>query len=295
MHGAGNDYVLLDARDQDHDWPSIARAMCDRHYGVGADGLLLVAPSKVADIRMRMLNPDGSEAEMCGNGIRCFAKYVLERDIVSVSNGLLRVETGAGVMDIQPFRDANGTIGRARVSMGVPRFHADDIPVRLPEGERGLRLDITSLDISDGIQAERIVAGYPVEVAGQTFNLTCVSMGNPHAVAFLDGPVEDVPLDKLGPLMEHHPMFPQRVNFHLVNVLGTDWLKVRSWERGAGLTLACGTGAAAIQAAARLLRLTDETVAVEMPGGMLSVTWPGQGPVYMEGPAEEVYEGEWKG
>ncbi len=295
MHGSGNDYVLLDARDQEQDWPSLARAMCDRHYGVGCDGLLLVAPSKVADIRMRMLNPDGSEAEMCGNGIRCFAKYVLERDIVSPSNGQLRVETGAGVLDVQPFRDTNGTIGRARVSMGEPRFHADDIPVRLPEGERGLRLDITALDISDGIEAERMVAGYPVEVAGQTFNVTCVSMGNPHAIAFLEGPVDDVSLDHLGPLMEHHPLFPKRVNFSVVNVQGSDWLKARTWERGAGLTLACGTAACAIQAAARLLRLTDETVAVEMPGGILSVTWPGQGPVYMEGPAEEVYEGEWKG
>jgi len=295
MHGSGNDYVLLDARSQQQDWPSLARAMCDRHYGVGADGLLLVTQSGVADIRMRMLNPDGSEAEMCGNGIRCFTKYVLERDIVSPSNGQLRVETGTGVLEVQPFRDTNGTIGRARVSMGEPRFHADDIPVRLPEGESGLRLDISALDISDGIEAERIVVGYPVEVAGQTFNITCVSMGNPHAVVFLDGPVDDVPLDQLGPLMEHHSLFPQRVNFHVVNVQGTDWLKARSWERGAGLTLACGTGACAIQAAARLLRLTDETVAVEMPGGMLSVTWPGQGPVYMEGPAIEVYEGEWAG
>ena len=295
MHGAGNDYVLLDARYGELDWGPLARAMCDRHYGVGADGLLLVEPSEAADIRMRMFNPDGSEAEMCGNGIRCFAKYVVERSIVSPGNGSLRIETGAGILEAVPFADGEGRISRARVAMGEPRFHAEEIPVRIPEGEKGLQLDITNdvLDIS--VDTSRIVAGYPVEVEGRTFRLTCVSMGNPHAVVFLDEDVDQVPLHLVGPVMEHHSMFPQRVNFHVANVQGRDRVNARSWERGAGLTLACGTGACAVQATARLLGLTDESVELHMPGGVLEVTWQGRGPVYMEGPVSEVFEGEWKG
>ncbi len=298
MHGAGNDYVVLDARDQDRDWPETAREMCDRHYGVGSDGLLLVAPSAVGDIRMRMLNPDGSEAEMCGNGIRCFTKYVVERGIVMPKKGVMRVETGNGVLDVTPITNGKGKVARARVSMGVPRFRADDVPVRLPD--RGVditlsRLDITTspVDIS-ATDMKDMVVGYPVKVEGQEFKITCVSMGNPHAVAFIEQPVDDVPLHVVGPLMEHHAMFPRRVNFHVVNVLNRGRLKARTWERGAGLTLACGTGACAIQAAARLLGLTDSKVALQMPGGVLEVTWEGRGPVYMEGPVEEVFEGEWR-
>ena len=295
MHGAGNDYVLLDARNQERDWPAVARDMCDRHYGVGADGLLLVAPSAVASTRMRMLNPDGSEAEMCGNGIRCFTKYVVERRIVPPGNGLLRVETGAGVLDVVPFINGDGCVTGARVAMGEPRFHAEEISVRIPEGEKGLQLDITISGLDISVDPDRLVAGYPVEIEGHIFRITCVSMGNPHAVAFLDSPVEEMPLHRVGPLMEHHPMFPQRVNFSIVNVRGRDRLQARTWERGAGLTLACGTGACAIQAAARLLGLTGDTAQIQMPGGVLTVTWPGHGQVYLEGPAEELFEGEWKG
>ena len=295
MHGAGNDYVLLDVREEDRDWPLLAREMCDRHYGIGSDGLLLVAPSEAADIRMRMFNPDGSEAEMCGNGIRCVAKYVVERRIASLSDGVLRVETGAGILDVVPLADGDGRVTRARVAMGEPRFHADVIPVCIPEGEKGLQLDITTKRLDISVDTAYLVAGYPIEVEGHTFRITCVSMGSPHAVAFLDDPVDQVPLHVVGPLMEHHPLFPRRVNFHLVNVQGHDMLKARTWERGAGLTLACGTGACAIQAAARLLGLTDEGVELQMPGGVLNVTWPGQGPVYLEGAVEEVFEGEWRG
>ena len=296
MHGAGNDYVLMDARGQERDWAALALAVCDRHYGVGSDGLLLVVPSsEAADIRMRMLNPDGSEAEMCGNGIRCFAKYVVERGIVSPENGALRVETGAGVLEVAPYVDGDGLVTRAGVSMGEPRFHAEEIPVRIPEGEKGLQLDIMLDQLDISVDPAGLVAGYPMEVEGQIFSITGVSMGNPHAVAFVEEPVDRVPLHLLGPLIEHHPLFPQRVNFHIVNVHGRDRLQARTWERGAGLTLACGTGACAIHAAARLLGLADERVELQMPGGVLTVTWPGHGPVYMEGPAEEVFEGEWKG
>ncbi|MFH1140597.1 MAG: diaminopimelate epimerase [Chloroflexota bacterium] len=294
MHGAGNDYVVLDARGQECDWSKLARDMCDRHYGIGADGLLLVAPSSVADIRMRMFNPDGSEAEMCGNGIRCFAKYVVERGIVSLVGRALRVETGNGVLEVVPLTDGQGRVTRARVSMGEPRFGADEIPACLPQGEKGLQLDITIRPLDINKRALDIIAGYPVNVDGHSFRITCVSMGNPHAVAFVEQPVEEVPLQVVGPLMEHHPMFPKRVNFHVVNVVDRGRLRARTWERGAGLTLACGTGACAVQAASRLLGLTDTRVELEMPGGALEVTWEGRGPVYLEGPVEEVFEGEWK-
>jgi diaminopimelate epimerase len=296
MHGAGNDYVVVDARDQSGDWPALAQEMCDRHYGVGADGLLLLTRSSLADARMRMFNPDGSEAEMCGNGIRCFAKYVVERSIADSGVRQLRVETGAGILDVLPLSDGDGRITRARVAMGEPRFRAAEVPVRIPEGEKGLRIDITQsqLDIIN-ITSRDIVAGYPVIVGGYSFRITCVSMGNPHAVAFVDAPVDEVPLELVGPLVENHSLFPDRVNFHIVNVLGRNSLRARTWERGAGLTLACGTGACAIQTVSRLLILTDGTVEVEMPGGVLTVTWSGQGPVYLEGPMEEVFEGEWGG
>jgi diaminopimelate epimerase len=296
MHGAGNDYVLLDGRDQKQDWSALARDLCDRHFGVGADGLLLVAPSTEADIRMRMWNPDGSEAEMCGNGIRCFAKYVVEREIMSSPFGAMRIETNNGILNVTPMSDGNGRVTHARVDMGQPQFHATEIPVAIPTGESGLQLDISSLalNIIDGIMPEQLVVNYPVEVRGETFRITCVSVGNPHAVAFIDRDVDQVPLERIGPVMENHSLFPKRVNFHVVNVEGRGRLKARTWERGAGQTLACGTGACAIQAAARLLRLTDESVKMQMPGGELIITWLGRGPVYMEGPTVEVFEGEWE-
>ena len=293
MHGAGNDYVVLDSRNEDKDWSALAVEMCDRHFGVGADGLLLLEPSAVGDVRMRMFNPDGSQAEMCGNGIRCFAKYVLDRDLVSLNGAPLNVETASGLLEVAPLKDGSGRISRARVAMGEPRFNAPDIPVQLPAGENGRQLDMTSVDITSGIVPEQLVVEYAVELTGETIEITCVSMGNPHAVAFIDRPVDEVELDRLGPLMEHHPIFPRRVNFHVVNVEGRSRLRARTWERGAGLTLACGTGACAIQAAARLLRLTDDQVTLEMPGGELVITWQGRGPVYMEGPAMQVFEGEW--
>ena len=290
MHGAGNDYVVMDARNQTQDWPEVAKKISDRHFGIGSDGIILVAPSDVADVRMRMFNPDGSEAEMCGNGIRCFTKYVVERRIVSKS-GPLRIETGAGILEVTPIV-TNGKVTRARVSMGEPRFRAEEVPVAIPTGQKSFHLDPKQLDIRT-VPTETLVAGYPITVDGRTFKVTCASMGNPHAVAFIDEPVDSFPLETIGPKVERHPIFPRRVNFHVVNVQGRDKLKARTWERGAGITLACGTGACAIQAVARLLGLTDDTVQLAMPGGILTIAWPGHGPVIMEGPVEEVFEGEW--
>ena len=277
MHGAGNDYVLVDARQLEHDWPTLARATCDRHMGVGADGVLLVLPSDCADVRMRMLNPDGSEAEMCGNGIRCLAKYVLEREIAEAGADGLRVETLTGVRLIEPTWHG-GRVERARVAMGEPELRPERVPV------------VVSDDLAGGPALD-----YPLDVDGVLLNLTFVSMGNPHAVAFIDTPVADFPLDRIGPQVERHRIFPNKVNFSIVNVRSTGGVVARVWERGAGETLACGTGACAIAVAARLHGFTGEDVDITLPGGALTISWDGEGQVYLEGPATEVFEGDWLG
>ena len=272
MHGAGNDYVYIDARDREMDWPALSIAMSDRHKGVGSDGIILLLPSDKADLRMMMFNSDGSEGGMCGNGIRCLVRYALDRDAVPAATTTVTVETASGVLDVMPII-ADGKLVRARVRMGEPRFRPEEIPVSVPGQER--------------------VIDYPLEVGGRTFSISCVSMGNPHAVAFLEEPVDDVPLHEIGPLVEHHPMFPRRVNFEIVNVLDSTRVRARVWERGSGLTMACGTGACAIAVAAHLHNYVDDEVTVELPGGELSVTWRGQGDAILEGPVEEVFEGEW--
>ncbi|MDE3078192.1 MAG: diaminopimelate epimerase, partial [Chloroflexota bacterium] len=260
MHGAGNDFVLVDGRNGlQVDWPELARRMCDRHFGVGSDGLLLVLPSHRADFRMDMWNPDGSAAEMCGNGIRCFARYLL--DGPARGRQELSVETGAGVLTVR----ARGSTGWLQVSMGGPVLDGRDIPVDSDENPV-LHLALPELG----------------------FEVACVSMGNPHAVCFVPD-VDAVDLEHVGPLVERHRLFPQRVNFHVCQVVGLGELKMRSWERGAGLTLACGTGASATAVAARLLNLTDSTMTIHVPGGRLELEWDGQGEVYMTGPAAYVF------
>ncbi|MBM3948404.1 MAG: diaminopimelate epimerase [SAR202 cluster bacterium] len=272
MHGAGNDYLYVDGRTAKTDWPKLAVKMSDRHFGAGSDGLILALPSSKADLRMQMFNADGSEGEMCGNGIRCLVSFALEKGIIPRKDKPVSVETLAGVLEVTPIYQ-NGTMSRARVSMGVPRFEAKDIPVNLPGESR--------------------VVNYPLTVDGHTFKISCASMGNPHAVAFLDSPVDKLPLDKLGPLVEHHPMFPKRVNFEVVNVLSPSHLKVRVWERGSGITLACGTGACAVAAVARTQGRAGDDVTLSLPGGDLQVHWQGSGPVILEGPVEKIFEGEW--
>ncbi len=275
MHGAGNDYVLMDARNLEEDWAGLARAMCDRHVGVGADGMLLVLPSGEAEVRMRMLNPDGSEAEMCGNGIRCLAKYVLEREIAEVGREALSVETMNGVRLIEPMW-RGGYVERARVAMGEPELRPERVPVTVSD------------DMAGGP-----VLDFPLDVGGVLLDLTFVGMGNPHAVAFIDTPVSEFPLERIGPQVEHHRIFPNKVNFSVVNVGTGGAVVARVWERGAGETLACGTGACAIAVAARLHGFTGEDVDITLPGGALTVSWDGSGEVYLEGPAEEVFEGVW--
>ena len=277
MHGAGNDYVYVDARSQEQDWPELARRMSDRHFGVGSDGLILIKGSDVADLRMSMFNADGSEAEMCGNGIRCFVKYVVDRSIVSGSNGSVSVETLAGIRNIIPISEY-GTVTGARVSMGPPILTPDEVPVKLDSaGEYG-----------SGPALE-----YPFEMDGYDLPLSFVSMGNPHAVTFIDTSVAEFPLLTVGPKVETHPIFPRRVNFEIVNVDNPTHLTARVWERGSGETLACGTGACGIAVASILGGHSDNTVSITLPGGTLKVDWDGQGEVYLEGPAEEVFSGEW--
>ena len=295
LQGAGNDYLYVDGLRERRDWPELARRMSDRHFGAGADGLIVVAPSAVADARMRMFNADGSEGEMCGNGIRCFAKFVLERGLVEADPVALRVETNAGVLVVEPRWAGDRVIG-ARVNMGEPILRAVDVPVDPaaldPSDYAALDGGLAeSLDVAPG----DLAFDAPLAVDGAAFAVTAVSMGNPHIAAFIGEPVAGVPLDRLGPLVERHAAFPRRVNFHIVNVAARDRLVSRTWERGSGLTLACGTGASAMAVAARLHGLVGDEVRVEVPGGELTITWPGGGPVFMEGDAVEVYSGEWPG
>ncbi|MBI4506577.1 MAG: diaminopimelate epimerase [Chloroflexi bacterium] len=271
MHGLGNDFVVIDGRRYAADWPRLAVALCDRHFGVGADGFVLVLDSEKADFRKRIYKPDGSEAEMCGNGIRCFAKYVYDEGETRRREVL--VETGAGLLPIAIQTDGQGAVVGVTVGMGPPRLRPTEIPVAL-EGQRALDVP---LRLDEGIEVR----------------FSAVSMGNPHAVAFLDQPVESFPLERIGPQVEHHPLFPRRVNFEVCNVLDRRNLHVRVWERGAGLTLACGTGACATVVAARVHDLVDDEVAVRLPGGTLRIAWDGRDEVRMTGPAVTVFRGAW--
>ena len=295
LHGTGNDFLVVDGRERQADWQESARRLCDRHFGVGADGLLVIAPSEQASVRMREFNPDGSEAEMSGNGIRCFAKYVLEREIARATESGLAVETGRGVLTVVPHWE-NGVVTGAKVDMGQPMLNWKDIPVNTYEaGVRDDRLLDHELIGEMGMDIRHVFFDGRVMLGGGTRHVvvTAVSMGNPHAVSFIETPVADYPLAEVGPEVEYSSAFPTRVNYSVANVLGRDRLAARTWERGVGETLACGTGACAMAVAARLHRWIDETVTVQVPGGELRVTWSGRGPVYLEGPAQEVFSGEW--
>ena len=277
MHGAGNDYIYIDARGVDKDWSSLSRLMSDRHFGVGGDGIILVLESGTADLKMRMFNSDGSEGEMCGNGIRCFAKYALDRGIAAHTDAGLTVETLAGVRTVTPTFH-QGNVAGARVAMGLPLLNPVEIPVVLDQ---------------DTDPASAAVTGYPLTIDGTPLDLTFVSMGNPHAVLFLREPVSEYPLHTIGPKVEHHPIFPNRVNFEIVNLNQDGRATARVWERGSGETMACGTGACAIAVASRLEGRYQGPLDITLPGGTLTIEWDGEGEVYMEGPAEEVFSGEW--
>lgn len=273
MHGAGNDFVVAESTDADAPWGELAERVCDRHFGVGADGLILVLPSQAADLRMRMFNPDGSEAEMCGNGIRCFVKYAIERGLVDPATRAMTVETVPGVLRCEAARDDDGRVTRVRASMGVPVLEPAALGVRIEQAPPVLDL--------------------PIEAAGGTQHLTLVSMGNPHAVSLIDVPPAAYPVTTIGPVIEHHPLFANRTNVEFVRVLARDHVEMRVWERGAGETLACGTGACAAMVAAHLHGLVDDRVDVTLPGGTLTIEWDGRGEVYLSGPVAFVFAAVW--
>lgn len=279
MQGAGNDFILVEAGDAPRDWPQTAIAMCDRHFGIGADGLLLVMSSDTAEFRMRIFNPDGSEAEACGNGLRCLVRYVLDRGLVDAGAQEILVETVSGTRKAR-LHKAEGKVVRIQVSMGEPKFRARDIPV-ITEPDEGSLLDI------------KPILDYPVTIENRELLLDFVSMGNPHAVYFWQQPVSDFPLAQLGPKIERHKLFPNRVNFEVARVINRQQIEARVWERGAGETLACGSGACAIAVAARRHGYIDNKVDIKLPEGILAVEWDGVGEVYLSGPAEVVFTGEW--
>lgn len=270
MHGAGNDYVYINCFEVklDVDIPELARRISDRHFGVGGDGLILICPSETADARMRMYNADGSESEMCGNGLRCVAKYVYDHGIATKDE--LRLETGRGILTVQIFAN-QGRAERIRVNMGTPIFEPEKIPTTLP-GTPPVRAKL--------------------DVGGKTLEVTCVSMGNPHCITFVDE-ITDEWVHGIGPQIETHPAFPRRVNAEFIQVLSPTEIRMRVWERGSGETLACGTGACASAVAGVLNGLTERKVLCHLPGGDLELEWSEGGDVFMTGPAVEVFTGEW--
>ena len=261
MHGLGNDYVYV-RPEAEQDWSALAQQVSDRHFGVGSDGLILALPSEVADLRMRMFNADGSEAEMCGNGIRCLAKYAVEEGMVPADTESVAIETLAGTLTLQLFRE-NGAVTAARVDMGPPSFDPASLPA--------------------AVEGPGPVVDLPLEVGGMDLRLTLASMGNPHAIHWIEGDVDDFPLERIGPLVEHHPLFPNRTNFQVVQVVSREHVRHRVWERGTGITLASGTSASAVCAAGRLTGRTGDAITDSLPGGDLHLSWDGKGSVFMTG------------
>jgi len=272
MHGAGNDYVYINGFEEPiADPAALAIALSNRQFGIGSDGLILILPSQCADLRMRMFNSDGSESEMCGNGIRCVAKYAYDHHLVDKLE--ITVETGAGIRTLQLFPGASGKIERVKVNMGRPRLTRGEIPMTGEPGAQVVNQQLQALD--------------------RTFHFTAVSMGNPHCVIFVDN-VAEFPLEKYGPAIESHPLFPNRTNVEFVEILSPKEVRQRTWERGAGETLACGTGASAVCVAGVLNGLTERRILNHLSGGDLELDWTEGGHLDMTGPAVEVFSGEYR-
>lgn len=269
-HGLGNDFILIDNRGdrQPYLTSETAQRWCDRHFGIGADGVIFALPGQDGtDYTMRIFNSDGSEPEMCGNGIRCLARFLA--DLEGVTEKTYKIQTLAGVITPQLLAD-----GQVRVDMGEPQLLAKTIPTTLAPPE------------------EKVI-NQPLQVGEKTWSVTCVSMGNPHCLTFVDD-VDAIPLPEIGPLFEHHPHFPQRTNTEFIQVIAPDRLKMRVWERGAGITLACGTGACATVVAAVLTGKGDRRCTVELPGGNLLIEWSANdNRLYMTGPAQFVFAGDY--
>lgn len=272
MQGIGNDYVYVNCLQETIENPSeLAKKISDRHYGVGSDGLIMINPSDKADFEMEMYNADGSRGEMCGNGIRCVAKYVYDYGLTDKTS--ISIETLAGIKYLD-LTVEDGKVVLVKVDMGKPMLRPEEVPV---------------------VSEKEEVIDEPITVDGQEYRMTCVSMGNPHAVVFIDQDVKEFPLETVGVKFENHERFPKRVNTEFVNVLDRHTAQMRVWERGSGETLACGTGACAVAVACALNGLTEDEVTVKLLGGDLQIKWDREkNTVYMTGPAEVVFDGEWK-
>lgn len=278
MQGCGNDYVYVNGfTEQVEDKKAAAVKVSDRHFGIGSDGLIFINPSEKADCEMEMYNSDGSRAEMCGNGVRCVAKFAYDNGIVK--KDVLDVETLAGIKHIELKFDGTGEVCGAKVDMECPILTPEAIPCDVSEFQGTV---------------DKYVMSVPLEVEGQTYKVSAVSMGNPHAVIFIDTDVKEFPLEKIGPVFEVHPAFPKHVNTEFVRILDRNTVEMRVWERGAGETFACGTGACAVVVAAILNGFTDHEVTVKLLGGDLKISWGGNetDSVFMEGPATTVFKGE---
>lgn len=284
MHGLGNDYIYVNCFEEKMENPAaLAVALSNRHFGIGADGLILIAPSKTADVKMRIFNADGSEAEMCGNGVRCVAKYTYEHKLATITDSYsvpgqksfpasLNIETGNGILTVGLTIDEKDMVSEVCVNMGQPVLVPKEIPVDLP-GDT--------------------VIEQPISIPGQELMMTCVSMGNPHAVFFCEN-VESIELEKIGDAVENHQLFPNRINVHFVQIENHAEFTMRTWERGSGITLACGTGACACCVASVLTGRQERVCTGHLPGGDLALNWCQEDNcVYMTGPAVEVFEGIW--
>lgn len=275
--GLGNDFVLIDAISQRIDIDRLrtqAESLCDRHFGIGADGIILALPSDTSDIQMRVINADGTEPEMCGNGLRCFAKWVREEGLID--KDMFSVQTGAGVR-IPALLDATGNEQMIEVGMGEPELNPENIPTRL----------------QPGAEDERVIS-QPIHIEGEVFNITTVSMGNPHAVIFVDD-LTQIDIAHLGPLLANHSAFPKGVNVEFVQVLSRTEAVMIVWERGAGETLACGTGACAVLVAGVLESRLDRSATIQLPGGPLGIVWQeSDNKIIMTGPAKTVYRGQFE-
>ncbi len=275
MHGCGNDYIYVYTGTEkvaDEIKPELAVRLSDRHKGIGSDGLIFINPAEGADFEMEMYNSDGSRGAMCGNGIRCVGKYVYDHGLTDKTS--IDILTGAGVKRLELMTE-NGKATGATVNMGIPILEPKKIPVVIEEHD-----------------SSKPVIDHPIIAGGMEYRITCVSMGNPHCVIFCDEDVSNLDIAEIGPLFEHHVIFPDRVNTEFVNVHDRGHLKMRVWERGSGETMACGTGATAVLVAASLNDLSDRRAEVSLLGGTLTIDWKEDGNVYMTGPAETVFESE---
>ncbi|MBR3646718.1 MAG: diaminopimelate epimerase [Lachnospiraceae bacterium] len=280
MHGLGNDYIYVNgAEEKIEDKSELAIRLSKYHFGIGSDGIIFINPSAVADFEMEMYNADGSRGEMCGNGVRCVAKYVYDNEMIDTK--IINIETLAGIKKIEVTVDENtNKVKTAKVDMGAPILVPENVPC------------VSSC--FTGNKGENMIKDAKLKVADTTFNVTCVSMGNPHAIVYIDKPVKDFELEYWGPLFENHPAFPNRVNTEFVRVIDRKTVEMRVWERGSGETLACGTGATAVAVSSIINGLTDNEVTVKLLGGDLLIEWDGSenSSAFMTGPATTVFQGE---